>query len=322
MGTPDKGSDKEILHYLDVQPGTDEHCYYIYRNLNPASRSTAQSASISVPSGYDAELKREFKVESDKTGTLYVVFIKRTWRGWTAVDADLKNYDNYNNAEQSINGLWARVKVADRVTAAANLLAATDTNLIPATNHRVDNLTVSENGNGSLNFRRTDQKVIYQHSECWWNTRYGRDFYAWGRNGTDTQFSAVKTRIGGVTTSTANSINKIPNKYTTPVQLYDWTIHKSSFDSSQGAIIGESSGSGTFVETQYAQVWDDTKNRTMRKYRGLTYSWARVWFVNYSGAHSYISGGNKMSKVITSRTGLYGGIKVTLSGASAWIADE
>ena len=322
MGTPDKGSDFEIIHYLDIQPGTDEHCYYIYRNLNPASRATAMTVSVSVPSGYTAELKREFKVETDKTGTLYIVFIKRTWRGWTDTGADLKNYDNYHNAEASINGLWARVKVADKSTAASKLLAATATKLKTDTNFRVDALIVSENGNGSLNFHRTDQKVIYQHSECWWTTRYGRDWFAWGRNGTDTQFNAVVTKIGGITSSTANSVHKTPNKYTTPAQLYDWSISKSAYSGADGSPFGESAGSGHIHYIQYGQVFDKTEQRTMRKKRLVTQSWSRTWHYNYSQAHSALDGYDKLSKVITSRTGLYGAVKFNLPSTQSWITDE
>jgi hypothetical protein len=284
LGTPDIGSDKEILHYLDIEPGTDEHCYYIYKNLDPAARSTAQSVSISVPSGYTAELKRKFDVEPDKTGTLYVVFIKRTWNAWAhdSYKVDFTEYDDYGNYEQRTSRMWQRIIAANQTQAVKDLKSESSP-IAVTSGHKIDSIRVGENNDGSVSILRTEQKIVYTHDEYSWTTRYGREWYAWGH----CNYVAAVAAIGGLTDSTANSIHKTYDKY----NLYHWTISKSPFGEAGGGI-GERNGSAVIVRPEFAQIWNSTLNRSVRARRYIKTVATIKFYPTYGQAHQGITDGN------------------------------
>jgi hypothetical protein len=77
LGVPIKNADKILLNFMEFQEGLGEHIYHIYPYLDPNSRAACMSLSP-VETGY-VIVKREFKIEKDRTGTLIITFENNTW---------------------------------------------------------------------------------------------------------------------------------------------------------------------------------------------------------------------------------------------------
>ena len=268
LGTPDVGADKETLNYLGFQEGTAEHCYYKYRNLNPANAVAAMTVSIAVPTGYSALVKRKWDVETDKTGTLFVVFEKDTWTAdnWIA-DRKAVSYINYDTRSNKLTGN-AGIKGAKGYEEQYQLTGIPKGNVDSLvtrsqkgdTNRVVQAVTLIERGNG-------EYKITQRQGISFASTGDSNAFTVGAKGSMNGAQSPGLTRVWPrrtyaamitLTTSTGKAVNN-----------YSTYIHDSFHVEDHGdgtftvtQVLGADDGSGTTGATYFAEK----KNRIVKPF--------------------------------------------------------
>lgn len=88
LGTAIKMADRETLNYLGFQEGEKFRIYYRYNNIDPADKDVCMGLSVTAPTftGFTfSQIKSEFKIEADQTGTFFVVFEADNWNKTASV---------------------------------------------------------------------------------------------------------------------------------------------------------------------------------------------------------------------------------------------
>ena len=195
----------------------------------------------------------------------------------------------------------------------------------------INELARSKNDNCTQDIQVAERDAVYQHVEFSYVSAAGTNWFAWGHNGTDAQYNAAVSAIGGLDATTHNRVHKDLNKF----GLYDWTIHK--IVEWDNTVSGESHQYGQFKKFEFDKIKKDSPDgkRDYHCYRTMVYDWDLAWYASISQAHaalkesltingtSYAMAQSPYSTVIHSR-GVFGAYYVATATAlwTAWTIDE
>ena len=151
LGVADPAATEELLNFLELEEGDKSLRFKTYRNLD--ARKMEAWLDVTVTQSGHKLVRRDFKVEANKTGTMTFTFETNTWKGDTSSEIISTNIIT----EINVSGIQRRQEKGSDGVKKDNVFAVRD-NLTPTSGWTEDRIDVSEKPNGEYDIRMLETK--------------------------------------------------------------------------------------------------------------------------------------------------------------------